>query len=187
MTHYDLVIRGGTVATASDCFRADVAVTDGRIVAIGENLGPAAREISAEGRLVLPGGVDSHCHIEEPQVGEVRNAETFASATSSAAAGGTTTVISFSQQVKGSELFLNNFDQPLIVLAGYCQRVLESEHLLNELVREADVEWGRVMDERPHFESEGSSSHPDDPYTIDSVRTVLSELLKQLAADAPRA
>lgn len=102
MTHYDLVIRGGTVATASDCFRADIAVTDGRIVAIGENLGPAAREISAEGRLVLPGGVDSHCHIEEPQVGEVRNAETFASATASAAAGGTTSVISFSQQVKGS-------------------------------------------------------------------------------------
>jgi dihydropyrimidinase len=102
MTHYDLVIRGGTVATASDCFRADIAVTDGRIVAIGENLGRGAREISAEGRLVLPGGVDSHCHIEEPQVGEVRNADTFVSATSSAAAGGTTTVISFSQQTKGS-------------------------------------------------------------------------------------
>ncbi|HMR33479.1 MAG TPA: dihydropyrimidinase [Geminicoccaceae bacterium] len=102
MKDYDLVIRGGTIATASDCFRADVAIADGRIVAIGENLGPAAREISAEGRLVLPGGVDSHCHIEEPQVGKVCNADTFVSATTSAAAGGTTTVISFSQQTKGS-------------------------------------------------------------------------------------
>ena len=102
MTHYDLVIRGGTVATSSDCFRADVAVKDGRIVAIGEKLEGAAREIPADGHLVLPGGVDSHCHIEEPQVGEVRNADTFVSASSSAAAGGTTTVISFSQQVKGS-------------------------------------------------------------------------------------
>ena len=85
------------------------------------------------------------------------------------------------RHVKGSELLLNNFDQPLVVLASYCQRVLDSDYLLEELVRDADIEWGRVMDERPYFEKEGSPRHPDDPYTVESVRNALSGLLKQLA------
>jgi len=104
MEDYDLIIRGGRIATASDYFQADIAIKQGKIVALGEKLGTATREISAQDRLVLPGGVDSHCHIEEPQVGEVKNADSFASATASAAVGGTTTVISFSQQVKGGSI-----------------------------------------------------------------------------------
>jgi hypothetical protein len=89
------------------------------------------------------------------------------------------------RHIKGSELLLNNFDQPLVVLASYCQRLLESEYLLQELVRDADVEWGRVMGEQPYFEQEGSPRHPDDPYTVQSVRRALSELLQQLSIDAP--
>jgi hypothetical protein len=85
------------------------------------------------------------------------------------------------RHVKESELLLKNFDQPLVVLVSYCQRVLESDYLLKELVREADVEWGRVMDERPHFEKEGAPHHPDDPYTVESVRKVLAGLIKRLA------
>jgi hypothetical protein len=68
----------------------------------------------------------------------------------------------------------------------YCQRVLDSDYALQELVREADVEWARVMGERPYFDREGSP-HPDDPYTIGSVRRTLSELVKQLAVEAPQA
>jgi hypothetical protein len=83
--------------------------------------------------------------------------------------------------VKGSELLLNNFDQPLIVLASYCQRILDSDYLLEELVRNADIEWGRIFGERPHFEKEGSPPDADDPYTVDAVRKTLSSLLKQLA------
>ena len=90
------------------------------------------------------------------------------------------------RRVKGSELLLNNDDQPLVVLASYCQRVLSSDYLLKELVRDADAEWGRVMGERPYFEKESSPTHPEDPYTVESVRNVLSELLNQLAVDAPR-
>ncbi|MEO8320300.1 MAG: hypothetical protein ABJA75_23225 [Bradyrhizobium sp.] len=85
------------------------------------------------------------------------------------------------RQLKGSELLLNNLDQPLLALAGYCQQVLGSDHHLEELVREADVEWGRRMGERPHFNTEDSTPHPDDPYTNDSVRTALSEVLRQIA------
>lgn len=83
--------------------------------------------------------------------------------------------------VKGSELLLHNFEEPLVVLACYCQQVLDSEYLLKEVVRNADVEWGRLMDERPYFEREGSPRHPADPYTIESVRTALSGLIEQLS------
>jgi hypothetical protein len=86
------------------------------------------------------------------------------------------------RRVKGSELLLNNFDQPLIVLASYCQQVLSSDYLLQEVVRDADVEWGRVMGERPYFEKEGAPRNPEDPYTAESVRRALSELIDQLAA-----
>jgi hypothetical protein len=83
--------------------------------------------------------------------------------------------------VKGSQIFLDNFDQPLFALASCIQRVLNSEYLLKELVREADIEWGRVFGERPYFEKEGCSPHPDDPYTIESLRNDLSGLMEQLA------
>ena len=52
----DLVIRGGTVATAADVGKSDVGVKDGRIVALAEDLPRAASEIDASGLLVLPGG-----------------------------------------------------------------------------------------------------------------------------------
>lgn len=85
--------------------------------------------------------------------------------------------------VKGSELLLNNFEEPLVVLASYCQKVLNSDYLLKELVRDCDVEWSRVMGERPYFEQEGSPRHPDDPYSLESVRNALSDILKQLETD----
>lgn len=93
--------------------------------------------------------------------------------------------VTLHRQVKGSELLLNNFDQPLIVLAAYCQKLLDSDYLLRELVRDCDVEWGRIMLERPIFEKEGSPSNPDDPYTCESVRRTLTDLLQQLAATGP--
>lgn len=93
--------------------------------------------------------------------------------------GGTLQVV-LHRNVKGSELLLNNFDQPLVVLASYCQRVLDSDSALAELVREADVEWGLVMGERPYFEKEGSPPRPEDPYTVESVRSALTGVLKQL-------
>jgi hypothetical protein len=82
--------------------------------------------------------------------------------------------------VTESEPFLNHFDQPLVVLGAICQHVLDSDYLLKELVRQADVEWGRVQGERPHFEAEGSPPDPDDPYTFASVRRTLGVLIEQL-------
>ncbi|MDX6750466.1 dihydropyrimidinase [Geminicoccaceae bacterium 1502E] len=104
MSDFDLVIRGGTVATATDTFSADIAVRDGRIVTLGEGLPEGRQEIDASGRLVLPGGVDSHAHIEQLSANGMMNADTFESATGSAALGGTTTVISFAAQHVGMSL-----------------------------------------------------------------------------------
>jgi hypothetical protein len=84
------------------------------------------------------------------------------------------------RNLNGSALLLDNVERPLAALSGYCRHVLESDELLKELVRQADVEWGQRMDERPYFEREGAAAHPDDPYTIESVRRTLAEALKQL-------
>jgi dihydropyrimidinase len=100
----DLAIRGGTVATASDTFRADVGVRDGRIVAVAEAVEGAAREIDASGLLVLPGGIDSHVHIAQPSGPGIVMADGFASATAAAAAGGNTCVMPFALQQRGTSL-----------------------------------------------------------------------------------
>ena len=104
MQAYDLVVRGGTVVTACDVFEADVAVANGVIVALGRNLGAGTREIDARARLVLPGGVDSHCHIEQRSSTGVMCADDFYSGTVSAAHGGTTTIIPFAAQHRGQSL-----------------------------------------------------------------------------------
>jgi hypothetical protein len=85
------------------------------------------------------------------------------------------------RRLKESSLLLNNLDHPLIALADYCRQVLASEQHLTDLVREADVEWGRRMDERPYFNREGSAPHPDDPYTNASVSTSLREVVAKIS------
>jgi dihydropyrimidinase len=100
---YDLVIKGGRVATADAVFAADIAVSEGRIAAIGKGL-TGAGLIDAEGLIITPGGVDPHCHIEQMSGMGLMNADTFETATKSAAMGGTTSVISFAAQAKGQRL-----------------------------------------------------------------------------------
>jgi hypothetical protein len=138
----------------------------------------------AIGRLAGPGAMKGESPVTRLQQAEIKIGSWLESHLVDA--GGSLEVV-LHRRVKGSELLLNNFDQPLVVLASYCQRVLSSDYLLSEVVRDADVEWGRVMGERPYFEKEGSPHNPEDPYTVESVRNVLSELLTQLAVDAPRA
>jgi dihydropyrimidinase len=104
MQPFDLVIRGGTVCTATDTMAADVGIRGESIAAIGQDLDKGKREIDARGKLVLPGGVDSHCHIEQLSASGLMNADTFQSATTAAAHGGTTTVISFAAQHVGMSL-----------------------------------------------------------------------------------
>jgi dihydropyrimidinase len=101
---FDLVVRNAVVITASEEMRCDIGVRAGRIVALAETLGPGQREIDAAGRWVLPGGVDAHCHLDQPLPPPARMADGFESGTRSAACGGTTTVIPFAAQAKGQSL-----------------------------------------------------------------------------------
>lgn len=133
----------------------------------------------AIGRLAGPGAMKGESPVTRTRQAEFEITSWLGSHLTDA--GGLRTVLY--RAVVGSDLLLKNADQPLVVLAACIQRILESDYLLQELVRNADIEWGRMMDERPYFEREGSPPHPDDPHTIESVRNALSGLLAQLAVD----
>jgi hypothetical protein len=85
------------------------------------------------------------------------------------------------RQLKGSERLVAHPEQPLLSLSGLCRDVLASDYLLEEVVRECDAEWGLRMDERPYFNRVGAPSHPADPYTIESVRRALADIVTRLA------
>jgi len=104
MANFDLTIRHGTLVTDRETIRSDIGIHNGRIVAIDEHLSPGQKDIDASGRLVLPGGVDSHCHVEQVSAMGRMCADNFYSATVSAAYGGTTTIIPFAAQHKGQSL-----------------------------------------------------------------------------------
>ena len=91
-----LHIRGGTVVTAEQAFRADVYCADGKIAAVGENLDvPAGAEsVDAGGCYVMPGGIDPHTHMQLPFMGTVAS-EDFFTGTAAGLAGGTTMIIDF--------------------------------------------------------------------------------------------
>jgi dihydropyrimidinase len=116
-TEFDLTIRNGRISTASDTYHADIGVRDGVIVAIGSGLAPGTRDIDAAGRWVLPGGIDSHCHVEQLSGMGMMCADDFYSATVSAVFGGTTTIIPFAAQHRGNLL-------PEVV-ADYSKRAAE--------------------------------------------------------------
>ncbi len=101
---FDLVIRNATIATASDVMQCDIGIQDGKITALAAQLPTVAIEIDATNKLVLPGGVDAHCHLDEPMGDDVVMADDFYTGTLSAACGGTTTVIPFARQPKGGSI-----------------------------------------------------------------------------------
>ena len=87
---HDVTVRGGRVSTERDTFEADIGIKDGVIVSIEKNLPPGHHDIDASGRWVLPGGIDSHVHIEQLSGMGMMCADDFYSGTVSAAFGGTT-------------------------------------------------------------------------------------------------
>jgi dihydropyrimidinase len=115
MSH-DLVIRGGTVVTAEKTFRADVGIRGEKIAEIAPSLS-AARVIEANGKLVMPGGVDSHCHVEQLSSTGKMCADDFYSATVAAVFGGTTTIVPFAAQHRGNSI--------IAVVDDYAKRAAE--------------------------------------------------------------
>ena len=102
---FDTIIRNGMVVTATDSYLADVAIENGKITAMGASLPAqnASSAIDASGKLVLPGGIDVHTHLDMP-FGGTTSADDFETGTRAAAFGGTTTLIDFAIQYKGQPL-----------------------------------------------------------------------------------
>ncbi|MDE2689092.1 MAG: dihydropyrimidinase [Acidobacteriota bacterium] len=96
-----LLIRNGRIVTAVDDYHADIFVEDETVSLIGRDLEVEAdRTIDAAGRLVMPGGIDPHTHMDMP-FGGTTSADDFETGTRAAAFGGTTTIIDFAIQTKG--------------------------------------------------------------------------------------
>lgn len=93
---FDLLVCGGRVVTADDDRHLDVGIRDGRIVALLEPgaRASATRRLSVDGRLVVPGGIDTHTHVHWPYA-DTRTTDGFERATKAAALGGTTTLVDF--------------------------------------------------------------------------------------------
>src|SRR5262245_61668402 len=102
---FDTIIRNGSIVTATDTYQADIAIANGKIAAIGKELPTqnTIRLLDAVGKLVLPGGIDVHTHLDMP-FGGTTSADDFETGTRAAAFGGTTTLIDFAIQYKGQPL-----------------------------------------------------------------------------------
>ncbi|MDK2806982.1 MAG: dihydropyrimidinase [Thermoanaerobacterium sp.] len=142
MREYDLIIKRGTVVTASDAFKSDVAVKDGIIVALGQDItGDGTNIIDAEGKYVFPGGIDVHTHLEMPFGGTV-SSDDFETGTIAAACGGTTTIIDFAMQAKGqslqqaAETWHKKADGKAVIDYGFHIAITDmNEDILNEMPR----------------------------------------------------
>src|ERR1700680_76893 len=102
---FDTIITNGRVVTASDTYASDVAIGNGKIVAVGQNLPPenASRVIDAAGKYVLPGGIDVHTHLDMP-FGGTKSSDDFETGTRAAAFGGTTSIVDFAIQARGTRM-----------------------------------------------------------------------------------
>ncbi|HEV2223734.1 MAG TPA: dihydropyrimidinase [Candidatus Acidoferrales bacterium] len=102
---FDMVIKNGTVVTATDTCVADIGVSGHKVSAIGAQLPieNAGKVVDAAGCLVIPGGIDVHTHLDMP-FGGTMSADDFETGTIAAAFGGTTTLIDFAIQYKGQSL-----------------------------------------------------------------------------------
>jgi dihydropyrimidinase len=146
---FDLVVRGGTVVTGTDTVRADIGIRDGRIAAVADSLsGPET--LDAGGLLVLPGGVDTHCHIEQLRADGSADEETWETGSASCLTGGTTSVVAFSTQFKGHGI--------LAPLAEYRRRASRAmvDYSFHQIITDAsdEVIWQQI----PQVVAEGVRS-----------------------------
>src|SRR5450432_3882997 len=102
---FDTIIKNGTVVTATDTYIADVAIANGKVSAVGTDLPVenATKILDASNKLVLPGGIDVHTHLDMP-FGGTTSADDFETGTRAAAFGGTTSIVDFAIQARGTRM-----------------------------------------------------------------------------------
>ena len=147
----NLLIKGGTVVTASGSFVADVAVEDEKIVAIGSNLDVEADNVvNAKGKLVLPGAIDAHTHLAMPFGGTV-SADSYLSGTRAAACGGVTTVFDYPVQHSG---------ETILGLINSKKEICEKEACIDYAFHccITDLNGGEILEEMEKAVQEGITS-----------------------------
>ena len=147
----ELLIKGGTVVTATESFPADVAVDGGKIVAIGKDLAVNAEKVvDATGKLVLPGALDAHTHMAMPFGGTV-SADSYLAGTRAAVCGGVTTIFDYPVQHKG---------ETILGLIGSKKDVLEKEACCDYEFHccITDLNDGEILDEMEQAVEEGITS-----------------------------
>ncbi|ERK17605.1 D-hydantoinase [Pantoea sp. AS-PWVM4] len=152
MKSFDLIVKNADIVTAADRYRGDIGINNGRISVIAAELDAAQAEqvIDAEGRMVTPGGVDAHCHLDQPSTDGSVGADDFISGTRSAACGGTTTIIPFAMQFKGQSLKQ--------AIADYHQRAegkASIDYAFHVIITDASQ---AVIDEIPEVIAQGYTS-----------------------------
>src|SRR5216117_278621 len=102
-----ILIRNGHIVTAVDSYTADILVDGSTVVVIGQDLqkisGALDKTVDATGKLVIPGGIDPHTHMDLP-FGGTSSSDDFETGTRAAAVGGTTTIVDFAVQYRGQSL-----------------------------------------------------------------------------------
>ena len=101
----DLIIENGMVVSQIGVARTDIAIEDGKILTLGakRDFPKAERVIDADGKIVVPGGIDPHTHFEHART-MIRPPENWGTASAASAIGGTTTTIDFALQMKGQSM-----------------------------------------------------------------------------------
>ena len=100
---HDLVIKGGTLVTASETFIADIGINGEKIVTLGESL-DGYDEINADKKLVMPGGIETHCHIAQESGMGIMTSDDYETGSISAAFGGNSSFVPFAAQKKGESI-----------------------------------------------------------------------------------
>lgn len=147
----DLIIKNGTIISPVATYRADIAVTDGKISAIGRNFPEeGATVIEAGNKLVLPGAIDAHTHLAMPFGGTI-SADSYMSGTRAAACGGVTTVFDYPLQKKGMKILDLINDKKAI-----CEKEACIDYAFHCCI--TDLNGGEILDEMEKAVEQGITS-----------------------------
>ena len=100
---HDLVLKGGKLVTANETFIADIGIKGGKITTLGESL-DGYDVINADKKLVMPGGIEAHCHIAQESGMGVMTSDDYETGSISAAFGGNSSFVPFAAQKKGESI-----------------------------------------------------------------------------------
>lgn len=148
----DLIIKNGTVVSATETYTADIAVKDEKIVGIGSGFDESgAKVIDAAGMMVLPGAIDVHTHLAMPFGGTV-SADSYLAGTRAAACGGVTTVFDYPMQ-RGESTIMEVINEKKAV----CEEEACVDYAYHCII--TDLNEGKIIDEMARAVEEGITSY----------------------------